>query len=113
MSDAIPQITAGKTVNFNVTVRGGDGKPVSIAGAAAIEWRLKQAPAAAVAATKSLGAGIAITDGAGGKFTIAVLPADTANLAGDYWSVAEITAANGDVTDVICERITIKPNFIS
>lgn len=107
------EITAGKTVNLNVTVRDAAGAIVSIAGAAPIKWQLKQRAGDAPKIAKTLGAGITITDGPGGKFTIAIQPSDSVGLKGEFYSIAEVTNAAGEVTDVFCDQIKIKPNFIT
>ncbi len=107
------QVTAGKDWKFNVTVRDAGGAIVPVTGAAAIKWQLKQRAGEAAKIEKTLLAGVTITDGPGGKFTIAVLPADSASLQGEFYTIAEVTNAAGEVTDVFCDQIEVKPNFIT
>jgi hypothetical protein len=106
------EIHAGDSRDIVVTVVDSQGGVVDLTGAT-IAWHLAQsARAAAPAVAKSLGAGIAITDGANGVFTISLDPADTAALSGLYYHEAEVTDAAGHRSTVLTGVATVVPTLI-
>jgi len=89
------------------------GGAFDLTGAAAIAWQLAcSAGSAAPAVSKSLGAGIAITDGPNGVFTVMLDPSDTAALSGLYYHEAEVTDGAGNRSTVLTGVATVIPTLI-
>lgn len=112
-------IHAGDDLTITVTVTAdgtAGGTPVSLAGATAITWaaapwsQLGEATERAV--TKTLGAGIAVTDAAGGEFTVTLAAADTADLAGRYTHQARVTDAAGKRSTVLSGILEVEGSIL-
>lgn len=99
------EMFAGDTENVVVTVTEG-GSPINLSGAT-IRWVMKRAGSVTPLISKTSPAGITITDTAGGKFTISLMPADTEDQRGDYYHEAEVTDASGNVSTVMTGRAAI------
>lgn len=96
------EMYAGDTKNIEITI-----SSVNLAGAS-VKWAAKKTIYDAVPALyKDTAGGITITDAAAGKFTIALAPADTADLSGKYYHEAEVTDQSGNVSTVTTGTITI------
>ncbi len=103
---------AGDHLELRVTVLGPTGSPVDISEADAIRWGLFKAgpggnPVQPAVLTKALGSGIAITDGAGGIFTVTIANGETGSLTGALMHEAEITDADGRVATVLRGQFSI------
>src|SRR3990167_4295716 len=84
-------MVAGDTKTLVVTVEDAEGTAVSITGAT-IKWRCARSYGKTASITKATGgSGIAITDGAGGEFTVTLNASDTVSLVGNFYHEAEIT----------------------
>ena len=106
------EIHAGDSRDIVVTVADSQGAAVDLTGAA-IAWQLaRSAGSAAPAVSKSLGAGIAITDGPNGVFTVTLDPADTEGLTGLCYHEAEVTDAAGNRSTVLSGVATVIPTLI-
>jgi hypothetical protein len=104
-------MTAGDTKVLEVTVLDGDGEPVDITGTT-IRWQLARlATDDTPLITKSVGDGIAIVDGAAGRFDVTLDPEDTAELGGSYYYEAEIDDADV-ISTVLSGRATIDAALI-
>ena len=57
---------------------------------------------------KAVGSGITITDGPGGVFEVAIVPADSEDLAGAYHHEAEVTFVGGVVSTVLTGRWVVQ-----
>lgn len=81
----------GEDNTLQITVKKEDGTPKDISASTAITWKLARKPSAATALlTKSLGSGIAITDGLNGVFQITLSAADLASLYDSYYHEARV-----------------------
>lgn len=102
---------SGDTKHIVVTVVDGDGDVLNIAGAA-ISWVLQQNVDSLPLIAKSVDDGIILSDPAHGEFTIALAPANTANLSGRYYHEAEMTDAAGAVSTAMIGHATIRTDAI-
>ena len=106
MSDPVV-IFRGDSAELVVTVRDKAGNVVDLTGAS-IEWELADDIIAPALLTTSSGAGLAVTDAAGGIFTVTLAPAETAALTrGAKYQEAKMTDAGGRVGRVVAEQLTI------
>ena len=88
----------GETITIDVTCLDADGAPVDLAGAA-IVFRLASRAARLLDAT--LGAGVTITDAAGGKCRVIISPAMQTAAGvppGDHFYELKVTTAGGAVS---------------
>lgn len=102
------EIYQGDDLALEVTVKNADGTPKDLTGAT-IRWALHTTNKAAVPKlSKAISTGIAVTDAAGGVFTVTIARADTAALkAGVYYHEAEITDAASKRATVLTGKATI------
>jgi len=102
----------GDTKTLEVTVEDEAGDVVNITGTT-IRWQLaKTARAAVPIIAKETGDGIAIVDGAAGRFDVALDPEDTVDLsARSYYHEAEIDDA-GVISTVLTGKATIRQALI-
>jgi hypothetical protein len=106
------EIHAGDSRDIVVTVTDSQGGAFDLTGAA-IAWQLaRSAGSTSPAVSKSLGGGIAITDGPNGVFTVTLDPADTAALSGLYYHEAEVTDGAGNRSTVLSGVATVIPTLI-
>lgn len=112
-------IHAGDDLVITVTVTEdgtANGTPVDLSGAEAITFAaapwVELGETAARAVTKTLGAGIAITDAAAGKFAITLAPADTAALGGRYTHQARVTDALGKRSTVMTGILEVEASIL-
>ena len=104
-------MTAGDSKVLEVTVVDGDGRPVDITGND-IRWQLARfATDDTPLISKSVGDGIAITDGPSGRFDVTLDPEDTAELSGSYYYEAEVDDS-GVISTVLSGRATIDAALI-
>jgi hypothetical protein len=106
-------MTAGDSKTINVpVVTPADGLPSDITGAT-ITWKASKSFVKTPILSKSTAAGIAITNGTGGIFTITLAAADTVSVdPGDYYHEAQVTYSNGEVATVMRAVMTIEPALI-
>lgn len=99
---------AGDTLTISVTVYDGDTTtPTSITGAT-VRWVMFNR-AGSIVLDKTNGSGVTITNGVGGVFEVALLPADTVSLsAGLYRHEGEVTDVSGRVVTVVTGAILIR-----
>lgn len=91
------------------TTRDPQGVIVPITGATAIRWTLTPNAGAAAVVTKTLGAGVTITDGPNGMFEVSLDEADTLSLAADlYYHEGEMTLGGRKKT-VVTGTVTVVP----
>lgn len=62
--------------------------------------------------TKTIGAGLEVTDAFSGTLTVELLPEDTETLKGNFYHELEITDASGDVSTAFVGEFVIKSNLI-
>lgn len=104
---------AGDTRTLVVTVKDPDGDAVSIT-SATIKWHAARTSSRTAAITKTTGgSGIAITDGAGGIFTVTLDADDTEDLVGNFMHEAEITFADSSISTVLQGTMKINPRLIA
>lgn len=108
---------AGDYLELAVTVVDEAGDAVDISGASAIRYGISAigpggGPQGPALVTKSLGSGIAITNGAGGIFTVTLASGDTAALLGTYFHEAEIIV-DGKVSTVFRGDITVAAQLLT
>ncbi|MFA5567962.1 MAG: hypothetical protein WC972_04865 [Trueperaceae bacterium] len=104
---------AGDTKSLAVEVKDDAGDPVSLDGVQKVRWQLGKAPNKAPLIEKALGAGLAVTDSAGGAFVVSLDSEDTETLKpGDYYHEAEVIDADDNVSTVLAGTVTILPTLI-
>lgn len=102
-------IRQGDDIVFTMTVRDRNGSAVDITGFSAIEYRLARFSSSDEALiSKSLGSGVAISDGPSGQATVTLDPADTQNLVGDYYHNAIATDSAGKDQTVFVGVLTVQ-----
>lgn len=103
-----------KTLRFTITDDGTSaGTPVNITGAT-ITFKVTSGPTSTTAIIeKSTAGGITITDGPNGVCTVALVAADTAALAGDYWYELQVVDASANTTTTTFGRLPIKGDVIT
>lgn len=104
-------IVQGDSFVITVTVtEGGVAKNLTDA---TIKWACARRGSATVVLQKQTGAGVAITNAAGGIFTVTLTPADTAALLGDYVHEAQVTDALLNVATVLTGALSVTEDLIS
>ena len=107
------KLTEGDTARLTVTVRDAAGAVVDLTGATAIAWQMaRSAFAASPTLSKSLGSGVTVTDAMNGVFQVALAPADSADLLGDFHHEAEVTDGAGDIATVFCGTLNFSKGLI-
>lgn len=107
------RLTAGDSKTLAVQVTDDQGDPVDINGAAIRYAVVDGRGGSTVVGPKSDGgAGITVTDAAGGVFEVYLDPSDTQDLLGEYWHEAEYEDGDGDVTTVFTGSFVVRPDSI-
>lgn len=107
------EMHAGETVDLNVVVTDKATKSRKNLAGAAITWVLYDEAAESAVLTKSTATVGDITniDGLNGLFTVALAPADTANVApGTYYHESEVIDSGGAVSVVLTGQVKIFAN---
>ena len=112
-----PLYVAGDFLELVVTILDGDGEPVDIAAAEDIRYVItKQGaggdPAGPVLVGKSLGSGIAITNGAAGQFTVTIANGETGSLVGSHRHECEVTDSEGRISTVFLGSFVVTAQAI-
>lgn len=100
-------MTRGDTANFAVTVTDGAGAPLNLTGLV-LTFTVAASSQSAVI-TKTIGAGITVTDALGGLATVTISPADTDGLedrAELFWDL-EVDSA-GDIRTPLTGRLSVE-----
>ena len=105
---------SGDHVDFTVIVIDGNNAPAlkNLTGALAIVWVISKSQGSTPLLTKNLSSGITITDAVGGKFLIALVPADSEGLGGKYYHEAKVKDSTGKISTVIFGSCRIDQNSI-
>lgn len=109
------EITAGDTVPVIITIADDSGAAVNLTGASA-RWAAapgtprRFSPTPVIA--KETGAGIEITNAALGELRIDLDPADTQDLAGDFYHELQVTDSSGGVTTPLSGLMTITRQLV-
>lgn len=107
------ELFAGDYRVLGVDVKDPAGAPIDLSGAAAIRWQLGKEPGKPPLASKSIGAGITVTDPVAGLFDVELTNADTETLKpGDYYHEAEVIITTGRPATILSGALTIKPTLI-
>jgi hypothetical protein len=106
-------VTAGDSMTLLFTITDSSTKAAVDLSGAAITWALGITVKATPIVTKTVGSGITITDAANGKLSVALVPTDTAKLAGRFYHEVQITDVIGDVSTVANGTATINPGLIA
>lgn len=106
------EMVSGDSKDIVVTVFDELDQVVPIAGAS-IVFILSENEFSAALVTKTTGAGIVITNAAGGEFTVTLDSADTEPLVGEHYFEAEVTDTGGRVSTVVLGVIDIRQNVIA
>ena len=101
---------SGDTKVLRVTATEADGSPLNLIGID-ITWVLAKKVTAPAILTKTIGAGITVTDAPNGIFEVNLTPADTADLKGSYYFEAQIDD-NGAISTILTGTATINPDAI-
>ena len=101
----------GDNQNLNVTVLDAAGAVVDITGASAIDWKMSVDEFTAPTISKSLGSGIAVTNGPAGIFTVTLDPADTnGKTPGIYYQASRITLS-ANLSHVAIGTVWLRPKI--
>jgi len=101
---------------LEVTINDSAGSAVDIS-TATITWALSRIsttavePKGAALLTKTLGAGVTLIDGPNGRCDVALVEADTDDLAGSFYHEMQIVIS-GDTSTVMYGTVTIKKDLI-
>ncbi len=106
------EMVSGDTKEIVVTVLDELDQVVPITGAS-IVFILSVNEFSAALVTKTTGAGIVISNGQGGEFTVTLDVADTEPLVGEHYFEAEVTDTGGKVSTVVLGVIDIRQNVIA
>jgi len=104
---AAPVYVAGDHLELVVTVLDSSGgSPVNVTGITDARFVITRSdaggnPVGAALVSKTLGGGIAVTDGPAGEITVTLDNGDTGTLAGTYRHELEITDADGRISTVL------------
>lgn len=99
----------GNTRTLDIAATDPAGGPADLTGSLALVFTAARSPRGEVVMTKSLGAGVTITNAVAGLASITILPTDWATYIGDpvlVWDV-ESTAEDGTVTTVASGRLLV------
>ncbi len=105
------EMVSGDTKDIVVTVLDELDQVVPIDGADVV-FILSENEFSAALVTKTTGAGIVITNGPGGVFTVTLDSADTEDLIGEHYFEAEVTDVSNRVSTVAVGTIDIRKNVI-
>ncbi len=98
----------GTSLSLSVTARGESGAALDLTGAS-VTWRIATEDRRATRIVKTAGAGVTVTDAPSGRFTVALVPGDTAGLPpGLYEHAAEVTEPDGTVSTVLRGRLELE-----
>ncbi|MDJ0611865.1 MAG: hypothetical protein QNJ67_23030 [Kiloniellales bacterium] len=102
------RLRRGTSLSLGVTARRESGAAIDLTGAS-LAWRIATEDRRATRVVKTLGSGVAVTDGPRGRFTVALAPADTAALRpGTYAHAAEAAEPDGTVSTVLSGRLELE-----
>jgi hypothetical protein len=98
----------GDTKRLAVSVTDPDGTAVSLVSVQSVRWWVaKKVTSTSRLIEKALASGITVTNAAEGKLVITLSPADTAQLAGDYYHELEVIDSAGDIGTVLRGTLTV------
>tara|TARA_R110002126_G_scaffold14054_6_gene59790 strand:+ start:182 stop:529 length:348 start_codon:yes stop_codon:yes gene_type:complete len=101
----------GDDQNLNVTVLDDAGAVVDISSASAIDWKMSTDEMTSPVVSKTLGAGITVTDGPNGVFQVALVGADTDGLdTRTYYQASRITLA-ANLSHVAIGTVWLRPKI--
>lgn len=108
---------AGDYLDLVVTAVNAAGSPIDISDAQNIRYWISAGlangqPVGAVLLMKSLGSGIAITNGVGGVFVVTIANGDTGSMAGLRYHEAEMIDSDGRVVTLFKGVLQIAPQLI-
>jgi len=107
---------SGDSRTLEVTINDEVGAVVDIS-SATLTWGLSKksadttTPMGAALITKTIGSGITITDGPNGRCDVAIDPADTDALAGDFYHELEMVLT-GETSTVLYGAVTILKDLV-
>jgi hypothetical protein len=104
-------MTQGDTLALDFDSVDEAGDVVSLIGAT-IRWQLSKASRKTALISKEIGAGITVTDAAGGLYTVLLEPVDTLDLQGTFYYEVEVVDADGRVSTVRRGEIEIERGLI-
>lgn len=109
---------SGDSRDLEITVVDENDAAVDVS-AATMTWELSKldssgtlpAPRGAALVTKTVGSGITITDGPNGELTVALDPADTADLRGDHYHELQIVTG-GKTSTVLFGKVAVLKDLV-
>ena len=112
-----PLYIAGDYLELVVTIIDGDGEPVDITNATAIRYVVTRQgsggdPVGAALVSRTLGSGIAVTNGPAGQITITLPNGATDNLLGTFRHECEVVDSEGRISTVFIGRFTVEAQAI-
>ena len=110
MADQNTAFHSGDTKTLTVSIVNAAGVAVNVSTATAISYKLAATPYSTALVTKSLTSGITVVTS---TVSVALLPADTASLAGRYYHEMQITDASGNVSTVLSGQVMIEAELIT
>jgi hypothetical protein len=104
-------IYAGDTNTLRFSAVDALGAALNLTGLT-IEWGLSRPAKTVRLLTKTVGAGLTVTNAAGGLFEARLLPADTAGMDGEYYQEVQITDVDGNVSTIYAGAVRITKTLI-
>jgi len=103
---------SGDDLVLEVTVKDAAGTVVDISGASGT-FGIGKLDSSGNPKGSSLAApAVAITDGAAGKLSVTIVPANTESLAGDYWHELQLTDAATKISTVLYGTLTVQKDLV-
>ena len=101
-------IFEGDDQNLNVTVLDDAGAVVDITSASALDWKMAVNELTSPVISKTLGAGITVTNGPAGIFQVALAGTDTDGLAGGTYYQASRVTLSANLTHVAIGTVWLR-----
>lgn len=100
--------TGGDDLVIEVTVQDGSGEPLSLSGLQSAKFDIATAPGEDPLVSKSLGAGVAVTDASIGRLNVTLDASDTEGMSGAFEYELEVVDASGKRQTPVYGRIRFR-----
>lgn len=103
---------SGDTLTLNVTVQDAVGDPVDLTGATCTFGLSKQDSEGLPKGSALASPTVTIVSAAAGNVSVAIVPANTASLAGDYYHELQVVDASSNVSTVLYGTATVQKDLL-